>query len=662
MSAILHSPDKNNKENLIDFAQNADQEKLDEMIQRFSDLYYNTENPEIDDATFDAVVDIYKQRFKTEIEIGAAPSKNMTKVNLPHFMSSLSKITKLEEVDKFNKKMIGKDANETKGFTITDKLDGCSAMYLCKSTVSDCKLYSRGNGKIGTDISHLLFYLKLPLAQENESYYVRGELVLSKQAYNDCDKNLSHSRNLVSGCINAKNPDQNVASKMDFLAYRLLDKSLSSEEQLRKLEILKYKVVWSEQVKLLKFDQLQKIVQERRLNSEYQIDGLVLSYNVALEYPNKNPDHMIAFKMVSEVVETKIIQVCWTASKYNVLIPVIFVEPKTVSGCLVSKFTGHNARYIYKNNLGPDSIVKIARKNEVIPGIVEIVKSTKPSMPANGLYKWIKSDSKEFTKNDVDIVDLTNSTESQNQQKIVKLYSFFSKLGVKHMGESTIEKLFKHKLDTVKKFITYNEDQFITEGVGKVLAAKLHQSIHEHIENCDLPTLMSASGIFHEGIGVNKLQLLVSSFPNILDEQFVLTKDKILNIKGLGKSAVSSISENLPIFKSWLKEHSEITLAESRLRFRPILDGNVNAEVDNNQSMNKNQFVYNKTLVFTGFRDKDLENRINSLGGKLTGSVSKNTDYLIVVPGNPISTKENKANDLGIPVMSKDELIKQLQK
>ena len=218
-------------------------------------------------------------------------------------------------------------------------------------------LYSRGNGTVGTDITHLIGCgLQLPSLSGVSALMVRGELVVSNENFAKYRNEFKNARNMVSGQLAKHSPDSDVLKDIDFVAYEIIDPNATLQqsyaEQIDKLRLLEFKVVYNRKLKQHKINEskLSAYLSRRKQKSKYQIDGLVISVNKPYTRSSSdNPKYAFAFKIQGETAETVVTEVMWALSKSGKYKPRVLVEPVKLSGVVISSLTGFNARYIVEN-------------------------------------------------------------------------------------------------------------------------------------------------------------------------------------------------------------------------------------------------------------------------------------------------------------------------
>lgn len=628
-------------------AYNLEVKKLEQVLRRLSDAYYNTDTPLVDDITFDKLKSILEELDPENPfikEIGAPTKGNKQTVKLPFEMGSLGKLDKK-----------GFERWKTKYGThvvVSDKLDGSSAQ-LYKDQTGKVMMYSRGNGIEGTDISHLIKFVvdKKTLDKIPNGTSIRGELVISRENFKKVSDYMKNPRNTVNGLVVSKTVDNKVADITDFVAYAIITPRYKQSEQMKKLKEYGLKVVEYKIFDELDYDYLSKYLMERRSKSTYDADGLVCVDNSKV-YPHVGgyPDHAFAFKILldDQIAITEVVEVIWTPSMNGYLKPKIKVKPVELLGTTITYATAHNAKFIVDNNIGKGAKVKLVRSGDVIPYILEVITPSKtgkpdyPSMP----YVW--------NKTKVDLI--LKTIEGQGKQVVtIKLLTYFFKtIGVKYLSEGIITKLVENSYDTIIKILQADKDELTKiEGIGTKMIDKIYKEIDEAFKTVDLATFMSASNKFGRGLATKKLQEITKKYPDILNNNWTKEemKTNILEIEGFSDILSEQFTENFSKFKEF---YFEISKVKDLTRFV-----NVKKEEKKKNKQKMNNKIKDKKIVFTGFRDDNIKKYILDNGGSVSESVSKKTDLVIYIAGGENSSKYKKAVELGIKTITKEDFIKE---
>jgi NAD-dependent DNA ligase len=611
------------------YLETIDKETLFKVKDHLDDLYYNTGEYSMDDNRYDILKDYLPKQNK----VGSKLREGENRVTLPYWLGSADKITpnQPEVLERWLKE------NKTKTYIITEKLDGVSC--LLSYTNSKIKLYTRGDGIIGADISYLASFFDLPELKEDIT--VRGELIIKKEIFDKKykgkkvnNREYKNSRNMVSGLIGSKTTRIGLED-IDFIPYEIVeDVGEKPEKQLDKICKLGFKCIKYAKVDKLSIKILEEYFIKFKIESEYELDGIIVNANEKYDRNiSGNPDYMFAFKMMSEndVKETKVLLIEWNISKWGQLKPVAILEPIILNDITISRATAHNAKYIVENNLGKGSVIKVVRSKEVIPYIVEVVSGTSPDLP-NTEYIW--------DKNKVNIL----TKKSDNIMCVKLLSDFFSKLGIKFVSEATVDKLYKNGLNNLMKIISADKQRLLqVPEFQEKSAERIYTNIREGLKNVKLSKLLGASGILGYGIGERRIEALFLNIPNFLEIIDNKSKkemyDLIINVEGFSDITTEKIIKNLKYVNIFLEKLKPYTTFKKEIRISSDMKGN--------------------KFVVSGFRDKKLEEDINQRGGKLTTSVSGNTTGIIVVSkGGKLTGKVEKASQLGIPIYTKEEFKK----
>ena len=619
MNSLIEDP--------INYLKTLSDDKIAEILRKASYEYYKG-TPIMSDDIFDIVKDYFqKKNPKHPVlkEIGAPTYGD--KVDLPFWMGSLDKIRDNESsLSKWKAKYPGK-------CVVSEKLDGNSALLVVKD--GRYKLYSRGDGNKGQDISHLLPLIQGIPKSLPDSIAVRGELIIKKIDWLSKGKG-ANARNAVAGVMHSKKPDPTLSSITRFVAYEQLYPRIKMSDSLNALEEYKFKVVKSKifNTSDLTMDSLSEYLVKRREKSLYDIDGIVIYHDgehVAVK--GKNPDYAFAFKslLTHEEAEVVIKEVQWNVSKDGYIKPILIFDPVTIGGVSIQKATGFNAAFIEKNVVGPGSRITIIRSGDVIPHVHKILSksaSEKPSFPKE--YEW----------NDTH-VDILIKDKALDSNVMVKRLVYFTKvLEMKGVGPGIVERLHSNGINTFKKFINVTVDDLLKmEGFQKKSAEKVVNEIQESVKKADCLTFMTASNLFGRSIAEKKLKLILEVFPEI-PNGYKPTESELSKVSGIGEITAKQFLEGLPLFFEFMKD--------------------LNKECKKVEVVEK---VVGKSLeglvvVFTGVRDKELEALIEAKGGKVGSSVSSKTKILVAKDPSDDSSKIKSAKELGIPVVTIDTFKK----
>ena len=624
---------------VITHINNSDSKDLEEMILYCSDKYYN-ETPVVSDGVYDMMIDFLKKKDpKSPIikKIGAKV-KGRNKVQLDYWLGSMDKI-KLKQLDVFKTKYKGE-------YNISDKMDGISALLIYNN--KKIMLHTRGTAEEGSDITKLVKYLNLPNYNVIEKYCIknkihgnknmiafRGELIMKdiifKEKWGDKFKN---PRNAVSGLVASKLIDPDFAMDCDLILYEVIDPFYTINKQYTIIEDIGFNIVTNSNVKDISIEMLSKLLKKRREKSDYTIDGLIITdTNVNERNVSGNPEYAFAFKdVLDEMIKvTTITNIEWNISKDGYIIPTILLEPVDIGGVTIQRVSGHNAKNVLEQGLGIGAIIEIIRSGDVIPYVQKVIKKAKVLMPT---IPW------HWSESGVDIILDKNNIDVLKKN----IAFFFSTIKTKGLGEAIASRLVESGYDSIEKILEAKESDFIKlDGFKEKSASNLYNAIHESL-NVPLYKIMAASNKLGHGMGIERMKQILVAYPNIMKDykkweydEFI---DKIREIDGWEEKLATQFVNNINSF---------ITFYNSIKKYIII---KVESKIGS-------KFT-NKIFVFTGFRDQELMKKIENNGGKIGASISKNTSYLVVLNKDDTSSKIIKAVELGIKIISKDELIKML--
>tara|TARA_A100001011_G_C14314995_1_gene847552 strand:- start:557 stop:2419 length:1863 start_codon:yes stop_codon:yes gene_type:complete len=606
-------------------------EELYNLKNSLDDKYYNSNSEsEFTDEEYDYLVECIKKKDPNFTEkIGHIPQEN--RVKLPIWLGSMDKIKNDEEnkIENWLKK------NKCDKYVIEEKLDGVSCLMTMNNNILD--LFTRGNGFIGTKISHLIPYINnIPSLSEN--IMVRGELIIAKEIFdNKYSKDFKNMRNMVSGLIARKSTEMMIYD-IDFIAYEFID--ITSKKQKPHIKQLEYLIktgfttVRYEEIDKINLQYLVKTLKKYK-NSRYDIDGIIVQCDNSYKRNTEgNPKYAFAFKMLhtDNKINTTVQNVVWNVSKWGKLKPVIEVKPVSIQGITISRVTAYNAKFIYDNKIGPGTIINITRSGDVIPTILDVIK---PSLTAQmPCIQWI------WDENNVEII-----SKEENDIIIIKsIHFFFTEIGVKDLGLKTIEVLYKNKLTSFFDIIKASPESLTKiEGFGIVKATKICNNIKNAIGNITIPLFLGASGVFGCGIGTKTLKKIFVLFNPLQLYKTIDNKElhkKIVQIPDFSDKTASLIVKNIEKADALYQSFLEIT------SFTPE---------DNIEILDET--LKDKKIVFSGFRNKSMEDKICKKGGKICSKVSSKTNILIVDNKNASYSSINLAKKNNIIIYDGKEFM-----
>ena len=622
-------------DNQSEFLSTSSKKELEKLVKFALEKYYTLKEPIMNDEEYDMLLDTLKERFSNSKLLKNLNSSSGhilinivgKKKNLPYHMGSMSKIKPGNgDVLKWSAKYKGP-------YSWSDKLDGSSGLFTIDEE-GNRNLYTRGNGTVGTNLSHLIQYMPTFNKTFPSNISVRGEFIVTKTNFKKYSKKFVNPRSLVNTLATKKNPDPNVLKIIDFVAYELIFPWGTIFEQYTALEKLGFTVAGNGQLDNIDDESLQKLLKTRRENSQYEIDGIIIQDGDTRHLRNteKNPKYAFAFKdqRQNAIKETTVEEVIWNISMYRKAIPKLRIKPVTIDGFKNEFATAHNAKYIKDNKIGPGTIIKITRSGEIIPYVLKVVKpSKKPSMPENiANMSWNKTG-----------VDLILDQSEYSEQSLVKNIAYFVKnLGIKNLDQGMLTRLVNNDIATIPRLLEMTKDDFLEiDGIKEKMATKLYNNIQNGLKDVELPILMNASNTFEAGLGKRKLSEIIKNYPDIhekrISKKTVIEKIEALN--GFNTITATYFANGLPKFKNFLKTVPMITY-----------------QVKKKTSVPKKFTKYkNMKIVFTGFRNKEWEDILSQIGTTVTGTVSKNTNMVVARDIDDAGSKLTKAKKLNIPIV-----------
>ena len=526
-------------------------------------------------------------------------------------------------------------ANWTSKFTgpyvLSCKLDGVSGLYSTEG--KEPKLYTRGDGRVGQDISHLIPFLRLP---KTKDIVIRGEFIIPRLLFETKYKDkFANPRNMVAGIINHKSINESVKD-IHFVAYEVIKPILKPSEQMSLLLTLDVECVLYKTETKINNELLSKTLLDWRYNYAYEIDGVIVANDSLYERKPGNPDHAFAFKMVlsDQVAEAKVVDVIWAPSKDGYLKPRVQIEPINLGGVQITFATGFNGSFINDNKIGIGSIIELIRSGDVIPYIRKVVvPAEEPKMPSVP-FKW----------NDTHVDIMLEDLESDETVREKNITGFFRGIGVEGLSTGNIKRIMESGFNSVPAILKMSINDFLkVEGFKEKTATKLFNGIRDKIEAASLTTIMSASNMFGHGFSEKKIELIMDSYPDVLlsKETDSQKASKISAIKGMATKTAESFVKKIPDFIHFINEAGLIK--------------KVTENIIEKKEVDQSHPLFGKTIVITGFRDNVLQETLKNVGAKIGSNVSSKTFVLLVKDILEDTGKANEARKLNIPLMTPHE-------
>ena len=586
---------------------------------------------------------VYAQVPSDKFFTGVGSEVRGEKIKLPFTMGSLDQVY----VGDMAKWILDWDLGDEK-IVISDKLDGTSGMAVFDSTAEFQIAYSRGNGVEGADISrHMRKMRSFPksLPDVTETITVRGENIfefasfpyLQKTFTRKDGKRYKNPRNMVAGVMNAEEKEPEIYNFVKFVAYEIVGSSLSKVEQFKKLEDLGFEVPYYivYNGKDCTDEKLTALLKLRKQDSLYEIDGIVLDVVSASKRAEMNPTRdtlnpafTVKYKITSadNIMEIPVVDVEYNASSHGYWKPRVNLKPTEMGGVTVSWATGFNAKYIESNNIGPGAVLRVTRAGDVIPIIMSVITAApEPQMPTDE-YPW------HWSVNDdgVEVDAVLDNPEDLPIVAIKRMTKFFEKIEAPLLKLGNIEKLYNEDYNKVR-IIKATEAELVSI-LGKN-GTKVFNGLREKLTDIPLYKIMGAVST-QRGIGVRKMKKIQTAWGR--DGLYACNSpDDIATVEGFDTKTAEMAVNVIDDFKDFFgMVYDFVTIAED-------------AEVGT--SLSKMQ------ICFTGIRDKELAAQVESLGGKVTSSVSSKTTIVVAKDPNSNTGKPKKAREMGITIMGIDE-------
>ena len=651
---------------------NAKKQRMKELIEvldKAAKAYY-TESAEImSNAEYD---ELYDELENLEKETGIVLAGSLTKKVGYEVLSSLPKkahkeprlsLAKTKEVSELESFLGDKEG------ILMWKLDGLT-IVLTYENGELVEALTRGNGEIGEVVTeNARFFENIPLVIPYKgSLMVRGEAIIKYSDFNrineeitDVAEKYKNPRNLCSGSVRQLSTEVTASRNVNFIVYEDLEggeKFKTRVEELNYLESLGFTVV---DHPLVTRDSLEAEVRtyEKRIKS-YDIpsDGLVLQFN-DIAYGNslgrtaKFPRHSIAFKWKDETAETILREIEWSASRTGLINPVAIFDPVELEGTTVTRASVHNVSIMRGLKLGVGDKIKVYKANMIIPQILEnLTESDAEAVPTTCPVCGGRTELK-----DEEGVQTLYCTNPDCMAKKIKLLTHFvsrDAMNIAGLSEMTLEKFVGenmiHELSDVFKLSGHREKIVSLEGFGEKSYNNLIESIDKARETTAVRVLYSL-GIANIGLATAKL--ICRFFDNDIERITKAKPDELTQIDGVGEVMAG-------VFADYFNKDENLRTLEHLLLEVHIENAEANAN-DEGSSEGSNT-ISGLTFVVTGDVEKfknrrELSDFIESKGGKVTGSVTGKTDYLINNDLTSNSGKNKKAKELGIKIISENEFL-----
>ena len=651
--------------------------ELTELLSRASEAYYN-ENTEIMpnleyDRLYDELSDLEKKTGivmagSPTVHVGYAAADELPKERHETPMLSLDKTKDREALAAW---LNGHDG------LLSWKLDGLTVVLTYEGGTL-VKAVTRGNGEIGEVITeNAKVFKNLPVRIPFQGTAVlRGEAVIRYKDFEKINAELEaeaavtgdlsfvrykNPRNLCSGSVRQLNSRITAKRMVRFYAFSLVradgqDFDNSRQTQMEFLREQGFETV--EYVRVTPDDVVEKVglFEEKITGNDVPSDGLVLTlddiaYGESLGTTSKFPRNSIAFKWADEMRETTLTAVEWSASRTGLINPIAVFEPVELEGTTVRRASVHNVSIVRELRLGIGDRITVYKANMIIPQIAEnLTGSGTLEIPAEcpvcGGKTRIKRD------NDTEVLLCLNPDCAAKKIKSFSLFVSRSAMNIDGLSEMTLEKLIAagliHEYADIYHLGEHRDVIEEMEGMGKRSCDKLLEAV-ERSRETTLPRVLGAVGI--PGIGVSNARILCSHYQDDPDKIRAASAEELSQVPGIGPVLAENIRRYLD------DERTSSALDDLLAELR----------ISRESAGNEPQILLGKTFVITGklghFENRDeLKALIMRLGGKAAGSVSAKTDYLINNDVTSGSSKNKKARELGIPILSEEDFLEMISR
>ena len=637
--------------------------ELVELLNRYAYEYYTKDAPSVSDSEYDQ---LYRELVELEIahpdeilpespthRVGGVVLKGFTKYQHQYPLYSLQDAFSREELEAFDQRV--RKEFPSISYVCELKIDGLSISLTYENGVLVTGA-TRGDGSVGEDITENLKRVKdIPLVlPEPVNITVRGECYMPRASFDRVNQirqengepEFANPRNAAAGTL--RQLDTKIVAKRNlatFLYQEVSPTDQSSQEGvLEKLARLGFVVnrerVLAEDMEQI-WDFIQKVAQLRE-DLPYDIDGIVIKVNdlavqEELGFTVKAPKWAVAYKFPAEEKEAKILSVDWTVGRTGVVTPTANLTPVQLAGTTVSRATLHNVDYIAEKDIHQDDTVIVYKAGDIIPAVLRVVKDKRVSDQALAIPTHCPSCQSELLhfEDEVALRCINPLCPAQIKEGL-NHFASRDAMNITGLGPAVVEKLFAAQLveDVAGIYRLSVEDLLTLEGFKEKSAEKLHEAIQASKEN-SAEKLLFGLGIRHVGSKVS--QILLQEFHG-LDQLATADPERIASIDSLGMVVAESL-------KSYFAQEG------SKRLLQELKEAGVNLAYLG-EKVAADAALSGMTVVLTGKLERltrsEAKAKLESLGAKVTGSVSKKTD--LVVAGSDAGSKLTKAQELGIQV------------
>lgn len=636
--------------------------ELIDILNRASAVYYQGKDEIMSNFEYDKLYDeLVSLEKESGLVLAGSPTQKvgyeilseLPKQTHPSPMLSLDKTKQVNELESW--------LGDKEGL-LSWKMDGLTVV-LTYENGQLLNAVTRGNGVVGEVITNnAKVFKKLPISIPFKGHMVlRGEAVITYSEFEKINASLSEEeqyknpRNLCSGSVRQLNNEITAKRNVELYAFTLVEAEGVDFEnsQKNKMEFMRKQGFQVVEYKLVTRENIAETVEwfsDKVKTNDFPSDGLVLLY-ADIEYGDslgstaKFPRNAIAFKWADEVAKTRLLEMEWSASRTGLINPVAIFEPVELEGTTVSRASVHNISIVRELKLGIGDEIEVYKANMIIPQIAKnLTESDSLEIPDKCPVCGEKTVI--HKENDVEVLFCENPDCLAKKIKSISLFVSRDAMNIDGMSEATIEKFiargFLHELADLFKLERYKDEIISMEGFGEKSYEKL-------IKAADAAKVTTTAKFIYSlgisGIGLSNAKMICKAFDNDFDKIRKVSREEIIEIDGVGEVLADS-------FVRFFEKENNNHVVDDLLKIIKIEDSESSVQND----MEGMNFVITGSVNHFSNRGA-VKELVESRGGKVTGSVTSKTKYLINNDSTSNSSKNKKAKELGVQIITEDEFI-----
>lgn len=636
--------------------------ELIDILNRASAVYYQGKDEIMSNFEYDKLYDeLVSLEKESGLVLAGSPTQKvgyeilseLPKQTHPSPMLSLDKTKQVNELESW--------LGDKEGL-LSWKMDGLTVV-LTYENGQLLNAVTRGNGVVGEVITNnAKVFKKLPISIPFKGHMVlRGEAVITYSEFEKINASLSEEeqyknpRNLCSGSVRQLNNEITAKRNVELYAFTLVEAEGVDFEnsQKNKMEFMRKQGFQVVEYKLVTRENIAETVEwfsDKVKTNDFPSDGLVLLYD-DIEYGDslgstaKFPRNAIAFKWADEVAKTRLLEMEWSASRTGLINPVAIFEPVELEGTTVSRASVHNISIVRELKLGIGDEIEVYKANMIIPQIAKnLTESDSLEIPDKCPVCGEKTVI--HKENDVEVLFCENPDCLAKKIKSISLFVSRDAMNIDGMSEATIEKFiargFLHELADLFKLERYKDEIISMEGFGEKSYEKL-------IKAADAAKVTTTAKFIYSlgisGIGLSNAKMICKAFDNDFDKIRKVSREELIEIDGVGEVLADS-------FVRFFEKENNNHVVDDLLKIIKIEDSESSVQND----MEGMNFVITGAVNHFSNRGA-VKELVESRGGKVTGSVTSKTKYLINNDSTSNSSKNKKAKELGVQIITEDEFI-----